>query len=542
MTADPVELSCQELVALVLAQRSVIDQLHVELTEQARSIRELVVERDAVRAELAALRLASGKDSSNSGKPPSSDSPFVRPRAKPSAFGIKSGRRPGKQAGDPSTRLRQVGEPDERVEVPADRCECGTDLSGVPVESVTRRQVFECAPPPPPTVTEYEIAVKICPCCGARRIGPMPAHVAGRVRFAPAVKARGVLLNLWHHVPFRRAAELMRELVGVRISVGALVGYRAEAAARLAPFLEHVRVLLGLEPVLNVDETPSKAGGKLAYVHVACSPKYTAMHVGGRTKQAIDAGAVLPGYTGALVRDGYSGYLHFDQAAHVWCGAHTLRDIKLLHDADPKGQSGLAMMRDALLMMLRATHRAQNAGAVALGDAETGFYRGCYHGAIHEIRADNANRDDPIAQAARTLATRFATHEAMILRFISDLAVPFTNNRAEQEIRPVKIHQRAQGGAWRTLQGLAEFATIYSYLTTAAKHGIDLIKALTILLEGHPWLPPLPAGTHLGLAHLSVMSREAVSRCLSSRRRASSTRSMRCRSHVRRPASTHQAR
>ena len=184
--------------------------------------------------EVAALRLAAGKDSSNSGKPPSSDSPFVRPRAKPSAFGKKSGRRPGKQAGDPSTTLRQAKEPDERVEVPADQCACGTDLSGAPVDSVTRRQVFACAPPPPPTVTEYEITVKICPRCGARASGPVPAHVTGRVQFAPAVKARGVLLNLWHHVPFRRAAELMRELVGVRVSVGALVGYRAEAAARPA--------------------------------------------------------------------------------------------------------------------------------------------------------------------------------------------------------------------------------------------------------------------------------------------------------------------
>jgi transposase len=276
----------------------------------------------------------------------------------------------------------------------------------------------------------------------------------------------------------------------VRISIGALVGYRAEAATRLAPFLERVRVLLGLEPVLNVDETPAKAGGKLAYVHVACSPRYTAMHVGGRTKEDIDAGAVLPGHAGTLVRDGYSGYLHLDQAAHVWCGAHTQRDIKLLHDADSDRQPGLAMMRDALLMMLRATHRAQNAGAAALGEADTGFYRGCYHGAIHEIRADNIERDDPIAKAARTLANWFETHEAMILHFIGDLAVPFTNNRAEQEIRPVKIHQRAQVGAWRTPQGLAEFAAINSYLTTAAKHGIDQIKALTILFEGDCWLPP----------------------------------------------------
>src|SRR5262249_46916344 len=78
-------------------------------------------------------------------------------------------------------------------------------------------------------------------------------------------------------------------------------------------------------------------------------------------------------------------------------------------------------------------------------------------------------------------------------RFLADLAVPFTNNAAEREVRPVKVKQRAGGGAWRTLQGLADFAVIWSYLSTAAKHGIDALDALTQLFTTGPWLPPDPA-------------------------------------------------
>jgi transposase len=65
----------------------------------------------------------------------------------------------------------------------------------------------------------------------------------------------------------------------------------------------------------------------------------------------------------------------------------------------------------------------------------------------------------------------------------------FTNNEAERTIRPVKVAQRGSGGAWRTLQGLADFAIVESYLSTAAKWGITKLDALRGLFSGHPWKP-----------------------------------------------------
>jgi Transposase IS66 family len=95
----------------------------------------------------------------------------------------------------------------------------------------------------------------------------------------------------------------------------------APAGSRLGPFMDRVRELLASVPVLYADETPARAAGKLHYVHVACTEFLTAMHTGDRTKQAIDAGGVLPGYTGTIVRDGYKGYEHLTDALHAWCGA-----------------------------------------------------------------------------------------------------------------------------------------------------------------------------------------------------------------------------
>ena len=94
-----------------------------------------------------------------------------------------------------------------------------------------------------------------------------------------------------------------------------------------------------------------------------------------------------------------------------------------------------------------------------------------YRGATAAGISDNTTRAGPLARDALTLARRFRDHEAMILRFVVDLAVPFTNNQAERDIRPTKIQQRTSGGCWRTLAGLADFAVVQSYLSTASQMG-----------------------------------------------------------------------
>jgi transposase len=94
-----------------------------------------------------------------------------------------------------------------------------------------------------------------------------------------------------------------------------------------------------------------------------------------------------------------------------------------------------------------------------------------------------------LAGHARTLANRFDAHREMILRFTTDLAVPFTNNLAERRIRPAKVQQRSSGGCWRTLQGLADYGVIQSYLTTAAAWGTSRLDTLRRLFTTGAWIP-----------------------------------------------------
>lgn len=467
-----------------------------------------LAERDRVIAEqgerIAELERRLGQDSANSSRPPSSDAPWDKKPAKKRSSRGRSGRKPGKQPGASSASRSLVDDPDATVVIEPERCRgCESPLADAPVAGRERRQVVDVGPVPPPEITEYQRVSKICACCGTVTIpgwdqvrddDPRRDVLAGPgspVRIGPEALARAALLICGHFLPVGRARQLLEALTGVDVSTGFLAGVRGRAARKLEKrFLAHVRGLLAGAPVLHADETCGRAAGALSYVHVACTEYLTLMHIGGRTRDDIDAGGVLGEYTGVLVRDGYAGYEHLTQAVHAWCGAHLLRDLRALSDADPQGQLWALAMANTLLDAHHAARTARAAGADRLDAATLKHIRNLYRGALARGRADNKGKRSSLATDARTLIRRFRRYEDMILRFATNLTVPFTNNTAERAIRPVKVQQRTSGGAWRTLQGLADFAIVQSYLDTAAKWRHDKLEALRQLFTTGAWLPP----------------------------------------------------
>jgi transposase len=253
--------------------------------------------------------------------------------------------------------------------------------------------------------------------------------------------------------------------------------------------MERVRALLRDAAVICADETPARTAGKLHYVHVACTEFLTALHTGGRAAEDIDAGGILRGYAGTIVRDGYAGYAHLSNALHAWCGAHGLRDLRGVYELDPDGQVWARSMADLLIHANAKATAARAAGKPRLDDAALAEIRSWYRGAIAKGITDNQNRRGKAGKDGLRLARRFRDHQDMILRFTTDLAVGFTSNQAERDVRPVKVQMRTSGGCWRTLEGLADFAVVQSYLSTAAKWGIDQLDALTQLFTDGPWLP-----------------------------------------------------
>jgi transposase len=467
----------------------------VRLAEAYRLIGELTAQAGVLAAQVERLSARVGqlerqarKDSSTSSRPPSSDSPYKK-KGSDRSLRERGKRRPGKQPGDPGMTMSLVDDPDESVDCPPPACcGCGADLAGAPVTAQRRHQVTDIEPAPGPKVTEYVAQAKECAGCGTTSVGELPAHVRARASYGPETCAQAANLVSGHHIPVHRATLLLCQLAGIAVSTGWMAGIRGRAAGLVeaSGFPEHLRELLKTAPAVHADETPARAAGGTRYVHLACTRYLACMHTGGRSAEAIDSGGVLPGYEGVIVRDGYAGYGHLTSALHAWCGVHLLRDLKGLYDFEPSRQDWASRMAALLIEARDAAGAARQAGQSALGAAVLDDLVTRYRALATAGLAANLYRRTATARDARRLARRFLRFEDMILRFATrpDLDI-FSNNEAERTIRPAKVQQRSSGGCWRTLTGLAEFALVQSYLSTAAKWGISKLDALRDLFNGH---------------------------------------------------------
>jgi len=465
--------SAEELSALPAAELAArlaeAYRLTGELTAQAEG---LTAQIERLPARVEQLERQARRDSSTSSRPPSPDSPYknrsLRERGK---------RRPGKQPGGPGPAMNLADDPDERTECPPTACcGCGAGLAGAPVAAQRRHQVTDIEPAPAPGTAEYVAQARECAGCGTVTAGELPAHVRARASYGPETCAQAANLVSGHYIPIYRATLLLCQLAGIAVSTGWMAGIRGRAAALAAAsgFTGRVRELLKTAPAVDAGETPARAAGGTRYLHLACTRYLTCMHTGNRSVDAIDAGGVLPGYEGVIVRDGYAGYGHLTSALHAWCAVRLLRDLKGLYDFEPARQEWASRMASLLIGARDAAASARAAGQPALDTAILDDLVTRYRALATAGLAANLCRRTATAKDARRLARRLPGSEDMILRFATrpDPDI-FSSNEAERTIRPARVQQRSSGGCWRTLTGLAEFALAQSYLSTAAKWAIS---------------------------------------------------------------------
>ncbi|WP_426117024.1 IS66 family transposase [Massilia sp. PWRC2] len=97
-----------------------------------------------------------------------------------------------------------------------------------------------------------------------------------------------------------------------------------------------------------------------------------------------------------------------------------------------------------------------------------------------------AGRQGPVKQSvAFNLLKRFRLHADAVLLFITDHAVPFTNNLGERAVRTPKVKQKVSG-CFRTFTGADNFCVIRSCLDTLRKQGHGMLEVLLRAFKGNP--------------------------------------------------------
>ncbi len=83
----------------------------------------------------------------------------------------------------------------------------------------------------------------------------------------------------------------------------------------------------------------------------------------------------------------------------------------------------------------------------------------------------------------RCVWERLKEHEAAVLLFAKDSDVPFTNNRAERDLRMSKVKQKVSG-CFRKAEFAQAYCRISSYLQTMANQGVNPLVAIQMALSG----------------------------------------------------------
>ena len=177
-------------------------------------------------ARLDQLERRLGLNSTNSGKPPSSDGLSKPPagkqkRRRTGSLREKSGRKPGGQKGHEGETLRQVAEPDAITDHDPETCpNCGSGLTPEMSTGHGARQVFDLPEPRPLVVMEHRAHRCRCGRCGRQTRAAFPAGVTGPVRYGARIGAMVVYLSHYQLLPEDRLAELMADLFGHPLSRG----------------------------------------------------------------------------------------------------------------------------------------------------------------------------------------------------------------------------------------------------------------------------------------------------------------------------------
>ncbi|WP_255288918.1 IS66 family transposase, partial [Bacillus toyonensis] len=263
-----------------------------------------------------------------------------------------SNRQTGGQLGHKGHTLGLTTAPDHTITYSPTHCICcNTSLNHEPVKGGTafaKSTIYHLIQI---EVTEHKAVQKECPHCHIIQEAPFPSTVSRPVQYGSNIKRLIPYLTHYQCISLKRTKEFFQDCFGHSISEGTLVKHTQAFASQLQPFIQEVKEKILQSSVIHFDETGMRVEGKTQWLHTASTPEVTLQHIHEkRGKEAMDAGEILPSFSGIAMHDGWKPYDVYTDCRHVLCNAHLLRDLQGVIDST--GQTWAQQMQKFLTQAL----------------------------------------------------------------------------------------------------------------------------------------------------------------------------------------------
>jgi transposase len=417
------------------------------------------------------------KNSKNSSLPPSQTEPDE------TATGDSGGKGKGKNVSGEISNTRVI---ETVTTAEATTCDvCGNALDDVPCHEHERRTkidiVFE------KVVEHIDAEIKQCPNCGARVKGCFPKDMPGNLQYGNGLKAFVIHLVISQMVALNRVQKQVAAMIGTVLSEASLLKFILRLHLALGDWEASAIENILKAPSVHVDETSFQVEKKKHWIHVYSSGETTLkMLHRKRGKEAIVGIDIIPRYGGVIIHDCWASYLSYDHCGHGLCGSHLLRELTFIVD------SNQYRWAKNIKRLLKETCRiVAKRETKCLEDKEYANLQKRYRNLLtrgkKELPAIPPRPKGKCGKMAKSdahnLWDRLKKYETAVLLFAKKPHVPFTNNRAERDLRMAKVKQKISG-CFRRKQYAEAYCRISSYLQTMANKGINPLVAIQLALEG----------------------------------------------------------
>lgn len=476
-----------ELEAIAAAKDTRIVELEATVAAKDARIRDLEDQVATLMAQVASLakHVADltekiGRNSGNSNKPPSSDPPSTRAERREKDRKSKRGR--GGQPGHPGSKRELL--PPEQVDAIVDVFppECKNCWAALPKTPDPTPQCYQTTelPPVTPHTTEYREHAVVCPCCAYRTRAQCDHSQLSP--FGPRLSSVVALLTGVYHLSRRAAVSLLADVVGVRISLGAVSAVEARVSDAVKPAVDEAWNKVEQAKVKHTDGTSWFQAGIMRSLWTIATTAATVFKILANGKS--DTLAPLFGdKRGILVSDRATALNFWAMERRQICWAHLLRKfIAFSERAGPAGAIGHELL-DYMGIMFAYWDDLKR------GELTREKFR--EHMAPLRVQVEAALHR---AVAAKITAVSgsckdILVHGAALWTFVDRDDVEPTNNHAERELRAFVLWRKRSFGT-QSDRGNLFAERLMTVAHTARKQNKNVLAFLTscctAALDGEP--------------------------------------------------------